>query len=73
MSRGLGALEVFETSGRFAGTLEGRRFDWRRLTPQRSAHQVVPGHDSGSMVSESHADTLGRLLAQRLRRARDKA
>ena len=46
------------------------RFDWRQGAPQRSAHHVVPGHDSGSMVDEGNVGALARVLAERLRIAR---
>src|SRR5262249_17084417 len=73
IGRGLGTLEVFQTADRFAGTVEGRSFDWGRLAPQRSAHHVVPGRDAGSMVGAGNAGALARLLAERLRIARDEA
>jgi hypothetical protein len=65
----LGALEIFETA-RFKNRGYQEKLEWSVFWPGGNVvRHVMPGKDSGDMVSGQNARVLARLLAERLREA----
>ena len=64
----LRTVEIFETEHR---RIQGKNdpSDWSVLSMGRTVRHLMPGKDSGDMVSGKNARVLGPLLAERLRAA----
>jgi aspartate racemase len=65
---GLRALEIFETA-RFRNSRVREKVDWNALWEGQVIRHLLPGKDSGDMVSSGNARVLATLLAERLRAA----
>jgi hypothetical protein len=63
-------IEIFET-GRTTTRRGQEKFAWSKLWEGKPTRHLLPGKDSGDMLSGKNASVLATLLAERIREAFD--